>query len=233
MSGALAAAGDIGSSVVSGLFGQASARDARHFEANMSSTAYQRAAVDLEKAGLNRILALGSPASTPSSPVASMPDAHAGSSYTAGSTAKTVQNVNNETVNLLKEQQRKTRFEGDAAAEQAANIRADTALKTGNTGLIPWMRNEIEERTKTYPSTVNLQKYQSENYQSSSRNLDAGTRVKGIEGDTLEVQKLFYELVAPLARDLIDRFHGGGSAKRPSGPVPWWPGSSNGATGKW
>ena len=31
----------------------------------MSSTAYQRAAVDLKRAGLNRILAIGSPSSTP------------------------------------------------------------------------------------------------------------------------------------------------------------------------
>lgn len=38
----------------------------RAFQRNMSNTAYRRAARDLEKAGLNRILALGSPASTPS-----------------------------------------------------------------------------------------------------------------------------------------------------------------------
>lgn len=51
---------------------RAMAREQMAFQERMSSTAYQRSARDLEAGGLNRILALGSPASSPGGQTAQM-----------------------------------------------------------------------------------------------------------------------------------------------------------------
>ena len=75
-----------GAMIGGGLIGASGQRDAnsanaqiakenRDWQERMSNTAYQRAARDLDQAGLNRILAFGSPATTPAGNVAHMENA--------------------------------------------------------------------------------------------------------------------------------------------------------------
>lgn len=60
----------------------AASKKQMEFQRYMSNTAYRRAAKDLEKAGLNRVLALGSPASTPQGAQPALKDL--GTSFSSG-----------------------------------------------------------------------------------------------------------------------------------------------------
>lgn len=89
----LAAAALIGTGVevLGGLFSNKKqidlSREQMAFQREMASTQYQRSAKDLEKAGLNRILALGSPAASPGGAMASISNPTAGVANSARNVA--------------------------------------------------------------------------------------------------------------------------------------------------
>lgn len=91
------------------------AREQMAFQERMSNTAYQRSAEDLSKAGLNRILALGSPASSPAGASATMQNEKAILAQAAQTAA-----LNAAQIDLTKAQTEKVQNEADILKPKAA-----------------------------------------------------------------------------------------------------------------
>lgn len=108
-----------------------SAAKQRHFIRSMDNTKFQRAARDLESAGLNRILALGHPGSTgsPSAPTVSGPEFGATASRLAN-TASAKQSVEQSKAqeSMVREQENLIRDQQDATKAQAEQARAKARL---------------------------------------------------------------------------------------------------------
>lgn len=210
-----AVAGDLGGSVISGLFNAREADKNRDWQTAMSNTAYQRAAGDLEAAGLNRILALGSPASTPGGSSASISSPSLGSTMTNAKVAHQNIAVGKENEALIKEQRGKTIADTALSGAQRENVITDTALKLAQTDwqtastALQWknilkVTQDIEEskaRTGNYVADTAV-KNELPAYWS------ALARSTGAEADKQEVIKRGYMLIDPLLKDAIDSLEG-------------------------
>lgn len=125
--GLIAAGGSLAGSAFSGSKAAAASKRQVAFQKEMSRTAYQRAAKDLEKAGLNRVLALGNPASTPSGSVPQVPDY--GDAVSRGMQAGS-------NISSAKSQRQLMATEDDLKQRQASYVDAQKDLVDGQAKLV-------------------------------------------------------------------------------------------------
>lgn len=114
------------------------AREQMAFQERMSSTAYQRAAKDIEAAGLNRVLALGGPSSSPGGQTATMQNPYSGAKGSALAIAQ---------IENIRAQTEKTKAETDVLKPKAKiGETVGGALETGinsAAGAIPKVKQTL------------------------------------------------------------------------------------------
>lgn len=205
--------GDLGGAALGAAFNARSASKQMRFQERMANTAYQRAANDLQAAGLNRVLALGSPAISPSGASASMNAPQLGASVNNARTsnaavrnAEAVIATQEEQAKNVRAQTEKTMAEKDYIAVQTRNTEADTLVKNAlpalygaqgenyiaNTGKVADERLKILAEIKRINAEIPY--------------LEASGKKMEADAAQAQVLKLLFTMVEPLLQHGVNWF---------------------------
>lgn len=174
----------------------------RDYNRAMSATSYRRAAIDLEAAGLNRVLALGSPSSGSAPGMMSYPNlgeiaVHASSAKSAISLQSAQTAAAQEQAALLREQQAATRASAD-------KTRSEKLLVDEQVTNQPVLRALQVAQTATEGKRPALTSAQTAQAVSSSALNAQNTRLQSYEADKQSVVKRAYRFGGPIIDYLVD-----------------------------
>lgn len=189
---------DIGGSFLQDHFNRNAAKKQMAFQEEMSSTAYQRAAKDLEAAGLNRILALGNGASTPSGSGYQVSVPSLGSSVTNARVASANIEQTKENTQLVKDNRLLVQANTAKAAAETTNIAQSTEESKSRIALQAAQAEWTKLQASKTPKELELIEAQIKQSLASGGNLEALSRKTGIEADTLSVLRAGLLAIQPL-----------------------------------
>lgn len=156
------------------------AREQMAFQERMSSTAYQRAATDLDKAGLNRILALGKPSSSPSGQTANVQNvAKDAPAATAATVATALQlKRQNAEIALIESQTRRTDFE--VTGTQLGNITKELENELRRTNNQTAIQSLQQAKLTTEQQGLLMQLYRANKSLMLSQQIPLSEIIKGV-----------------------------------------------------
>lgn len=178
VAGAIGAGGDLLSGALSAHENRRAAERQMKFQERMANTQYQRSAADLQAAGLNRILALGSPAAAPSGASYTADYGRAGTSAINAASARSVMEVNRAQEKLL--------------GSQELQAKSQTALNDVNSA------KAQAETIKALTEVENLATQRGQMLSQTHLN-DANSRLANAEAAKAEVLKGVYKALGPYA----------------------------------
>lgn len=180
-----------------GEYNAAEAEKNRLFQSDMSGTAYQRAADDLEAAGLNRMLALGNPASSPAGATASIDNPRFESSISTGiqaASAKQAIAQSRAEENLIKQRENESKANERYLATQAITSDSQAALNNSVRRLNEINAVKSERLTPAYDLVGDAVQMATDKVRSTARELPAaGKWLQDKISNTRDIPKKYFD----------------------------------------